>query len=121
MAWLFNTTNLGATEDLSKYPDVERSTVNFGIPDLAGRTASSVDPVAVARLLQRAIWDFEPRLLRRTVRVQPAPDARGPNPNALCFVIDADLWSEPVPLPLRLRTELNLENGEAAVTEAPTE
>src|SRR5438105_3498426 len=59
LSWLFNTVNLAATDDLDDYPEVQRSTVNFGLPDLAGRTASSVDRAALERLLRRAIWDFE--------------------------------------------------------------
>ena len=40
LSWLFNTGNLAATDDLENYPEVQRSTVNFGLPDLAGRTVS---------------------------------------------------------------------------------
>jgi type VI secretion system protein ImpF len=121
LTWLFNTSNLATVTDLSEYPEVERSTLNYGIPDLAGRTASGVDPVALVRLLRRAIWDFEPRLLRNTVKVQVLTDAEQCNPNALSFAIEAELWSQPVPLRLYLRTELNLEDGEARVAEVTAE
>jgi type VI secretion system protein ImpF len=121
LTWLFNTPNLATIQDLSEYPDVERSTVNFGIPDLAGRAASSIDSAALVSLLRRAIWDFEPRLLRSTVKVHVAVDAEQHSPNAMCFTIEAELWSQPLPLRLYLRTELNLEDGEAQVTEVTME
>jgi type VI secretion system protein ImpF len=121
LTWLFNTPNLATIQDLSEYPDVERSTVNFGIPDLAGRAASSIDSAALVSLLRRAIWDFEPRLLRSTVKVHVAVDAEQHSPNAMCFAIEAELWSQPLPLRLYLRTELNLEDGEAQVTEVTME
>jgi type VI secretion system protein ImpF len=117
LTWLLNTTNLTAVQELSEYPEVERSTLNFGIPDLAGKTASSVDDGALVRLLRRAIWDFEPRLLRNTVKVHIVVDPDRHNPNAVCFTIEADLWSQPLPLRLYLRTDVNLEDGEAQVTE----
>jgi type VI secretion system protein ImpF len=121
LTWLFNTSNLATVADISDYPEIERSTVNFGIPDLAGRTASSVEPAALVRLLRRAILDFEPRLLRNTVKVQVLVDPEQQNPNALSFGIEAELWSQPLPLRLYLRTELNLEDGEARVTEVTME
>jgi type VI secretion system protein ImpF len=121
LTWLFNTPNLGTVQDLSEYPEVERSTVNFGIPDLAGRAASSIDSAALVRLLRRAIWDFEPRLLRNTVKVEVVVDPEQHSPNAMCFTIEAELWSQPLPLRLYLRTELNLEDGEAQVTEVAME
>src|SRR3954447_20554465 len=70
LTWLFNTVNLAATEDLEPYPEVQRSCLNFGLPDLTGQTASTVDKPALERLLRRAVWDFEPRLTRNSVKVR---------------------------------------------------
>ena len=97
---------------------VERSTLNYGVPDLAGRPASSIDSGELARAIRRAIVDFEPRLLKNSLKVEISVDPNQHNPNALRFDIEADLWSEPLPLRLYLRTELNLEDGEARVSEA---
>ena len=119
--WLLNTANLATVEDLSEYSEVEHSTVNFGIPDLSGRTASSIDTAVLARLLRRAIWDFEPRLLRSTVTVTVIVDPERQDANAMSFGIEAELWSQPLPLRLYLRTDLNLEDGEARVTEVSME
>jgi type VI secretion system protein ImpF len=117
LAWLLNTPNLACVQDLSEYPEVERSTLNFGIPDLSGKTASSVDKSLLVKLVRRAILEFEPRLLRNSVKVQIVTNADSHNNNAVFFHIEADLWSQPLPLRLYLRTELNLEDGEATVTE----
>jgi type VI secretion system protein ImpF len=117
LAWLLNTANLASVQDLSTYPEVERSTLNFGIPDLTGKTASSLDAPMLVRHVRRAILEFEPRLLRNTVKVQVETNSEQHNPNAMSFRIEADLWSQPLPLRLYLRTELNLEDGEARITE----
>jgi type VI secretion system protein ImpF len=37
LSWLLNTTQLEANEDLDAYPEVRRSTVNYGVPSLAGK------------------------------------------------------------------------------------
>jgi type VI secretion system protein ImpF len=123
LTWLFNTVNLASTQNLDDYPEVERSTVNFGLPDLAGRTASSVDRLAIERLLRRAVWDFEPRLTRQAVRVKLIIDPDKMNHNAMCFAIEAELWAQPLPLRLFLRTDLDLETGEVQIAEvaAPEE
>src|SRR6266581_8174395 len=60
LTWLFNSVNLAATVDLDDYPQVQRSTLNYGLPDLAGHTASSIDKAALERRLRQAIWEFEP-------------------------------------------------------------
>jgi type VI secretion system protein ImpF len=117
LTWLFNTVNLAATDELEDYPEVQRSTLNYGLPDLAGRTASSVDKPALERLLRRAIWEFEPRLNKGTVKVRLVADYEQMNHNAMCFTIEAELWAQPLPLRLFLRTELDLENGEVRVSE----
>jgi type VI secretion system protein ImpF len=117
LSWLFNTTNLAAVQELDDYPEVENSTLNFGVPDLTGRTASSIDAAAVARVLRRAIVEYEPRLLRNTVKVRAMVDPERHGSNTLRFQIEAELWSQPLPLRLYLQTELDLEEGEARVTE----
>jgi type VI secretion system protein ImpF len=120
LGFLLNATHLAAVCDLRAYPEVERSTLNFGIADLAGRPGSTIDRAAVTRAVRRAILDFEPRLLGPSLKVQVKVQPEHYDPNALRFDIEADLWSQPLPLRLHLRTELNLENGEARVTELTT-
>ena len=115
--WLFNTTNLASLQSLELYPEVERSTLNFGLPDLAGRTASSIDRELMERLLRRAIWEYEPRLLRSSLRVKLVLDPEELNHFAMNFSIQAELWAQPLPLRLFLRTDLDLETGEALVSE----
>jgi type VI secretion system protein ImpF len=120
LSWLFNTVNLASTQPLDDYPEVEKSTLNFGLPDLAGRTASSIDKLALERLLRRAVWDFEPRLTRAAVKVKLIVDPDKMSHNAMCFSIEAELWAQPLPLRLFLRTDLDLETGEVSVTEMAT-
>jgi type VI secretion system protein ImpF len=117
LTWLFNTTNLATTENLDEHPGVARSVLNYGMPDLAGHSASGVDVAALERLLVRVIWDFEPRLLRSSVKVRLFVDERKMDHNAMCFDIQAELWAQPLPLRLFLRTEIDLENGGVNVSE----
>jgi type VI secretion system protein ImpF len=117
LTWLFNAVNLASMQDLEGYPEVERSTVNFGLPDLSGKTAAGIHAPTLEKLVRRAIWEFEPRLVKETVRVKLVQDRKEFGPNALCVLIEAELWAQPIPLRLFLRTDLDLETGEARVSE----
>jgi type VI secretion system protein ImpF len=117
LGWLFNTTNLESLKDLSGMPEVARSVLNFGLPDLAGHTSSSVDPARLESLLRQAIWDFEPRLIPSSVEVRLTVNPDEMNHNSMSFVIEARLWAQPMPLRLYLRTEIDLEDGEVRIAE----
>lgn len=117
LAWLFNTTNLAAAQDIEAYPEVERSTLNYGLPDLAGKTASSVHVPSLEKLIRRAIWEFEPRLVKNSVRVRLVEDKQAYDHNAMVILIEAELWAQPLPLRLFLRTDVDLETGQVQVSE----
>lgn len=116
LVWLLNTTNLETDEDLSLYPHVRRSVLNFGMPSIAGRTATSVDPQQAARRISDAIGVFEPRL--RRVSVTPELTAERMDQRALSFKIDAELWGQPTPQRLLLHTQLDVDSGNLSIREA---
>ncbi len=92
--------------------------LNYGMPDLAGHCASSVDVRQMERLLSNVIWNFEPRLIKSSVKVKLVVDDSKMDPNAMWFDIEAELWAQPLPLRLFLRTEIDLETGGVKVSEA---
>ena len=117
LTWLFNTTSLSVVEEMASSPAVLASVVNYGMPDLAGRTASSVDVRALEQIICKVIWDFEPRLIKSSVKVRIVADEQKMNHNAMLFDIEAELWAQPLPLRLFLRTEIDLEHGGVAVSD----
>ena len=116
LAWLLNTTNLAAGQDLSAYPEVADSVVNYGIPDLSGMTVSGTDVAALERALRQAIADFEPRILRHTLSVRLDLNEGQMSHNAMTFLIEGELWAQPVPLRLYLKTEIDLDIGDVKVS-----
>jgi type VI secretion system protein ImpF len=102
---------LSTHQNLDDYPLVAHSVINYGIPDLAGSNLSGADVLAIERQVRQAIWDFEPRILKDTVKVKATASADQMNHNAMTFEIEGDLWAQPLPLRLYLRTELDLESG----------
>ena len=117
LSWLFNAVHLSTVEELEDYPQVQRSVLNYGFPDLAGRTVSTVDTATMERVMRRVIWDFEPRLIRNSVKVKLVADPDKMGHNAMSFTIEADLWSQPLPMRLYLKTELDLEDGTVKISE----
>ena len=117
LGWLLNTANLASVEDLDDYPLVARSVLNFGLPSLAGAVASGLDLVGFERALRQAILDFEPRILPNTLKVRTVESGDQMNRNAVAFDIEGQLWAQPMPLRLYLRTELDLESGSFAVAD----
>ncbi len=116
LAWLFNANNLASVQGLEYYPLVSHSVLNYGIPDMAGRTVSTLEITELERALRQAVCDFEPRILRHTVKVTALPREEISH-NTIAFEISGELWAQPAPLPVILRTELDLEDGEVSVTE----
>ncbi len=113
--WLFNSSNLETVQNLDSYPEVARSVLNFGMPDFTGHTISGVDVPEIERLLRQSICDFEPRILRRTIKVRLNVDEQQMSHNAMTFDIEGELWADPVPLHVYLKTELDLEAGDVKV------
>lgn len=117
LAWLLNTGPLSQTRSLDAFPEVQNSVLNYGSPDLAGATISGTRVQAVEDAVRRAIIRFEPRILSSTVRIRAAKSEDEMNQNALVFIIEGELWAQPVPLSLFLKTEIDLETGQVNVTE----
>jgi type VI secretion system protein ImpF len=98
------------------YPGVADSVLNFGLPPLAGQLASKVDVSVLERAIRQAILRFEPRILRDTLEVHAIATESVLDPhNIIEFPSRGHLWSQPVPLELLLRTQLDLEVGQVEV------
>lgn len=117
LAWLLNSGNLAVTEDLSAYPDVQNSVLNYGVADLAGTSATSTDIARVEREVREAILDFEPRILAESLSVRVNLDDENMSNKTLSFLIEGQLWAQPLPISLYLSTDLDLETGNTTVTE----
>jgi type VI secretion system protein ImpF len=118
LAWLFNATRLEAVTDLASLPNVRRSVLNFGLPALSGRTASSLDVSDLARAVREAILTFEPRILPATLQIRTLLEAGDlDHHNVIGVEIHGELWAQPVPLEFLVRTEFDLETGKVQVAD----
>lgn len=118
LTWLFNAQNMCMDEELEEnYSNVASSVLNYGMPDLTGRTASSINIYQLEKALKQIILRFEPRIIPNTLKVKLHEDKTMMNHNALAFEIDGNIWSDPIPIHLHLMTQMDLENGNIEVTD----
>jgi len=111
ISWLLNTDSLESVVDLSDYPEVANSVLNYGIKDLAGKTSSGADISTIEKELKLAVSIFEPRIFQNTLVIQVVSSEQM-NQHAISFDIEGYLWSQPLPLHLYLRTEINKISGD---------
>ena len=118
LAWLFNAIRLESTVDLTALSYVRRSVVNFGLPALSGLTASTLEVPDLERAVRQAIIDFEPRILPGTLQVRAVVELSAlDHHNVVGIEIHGQLWAQPVPLELLLRTEIDLETGRVEIAD----
>jgi type VI secretion system protein ImpF len=118
MRWLFNAVNSESEIDFSGAPHAQSSTINFGLPALAGQRFSELDWVKIEQMMRDAVIRFEPRVLPESVEVRAitTADTTGHH-NLLAFEIRGQLWAEPYPLDLLLRSQIDLESGVVSVSD----
>ena len=115
LAWLLNTTNLLSVGDTVRLPHLANSVLNYGMPDMSGVSLAGMNTGDLERAIRQAIWDFEPRLIRSSVSVRAVP---AESITKIMFEIEADMWAQPYPERLYLKTELDLDIAHISVTDS---
>ena len=112
LSWLLNTNNYPWQDELEPYPEVRESVINYGLRDVRGTGATTSTLSELRRLISSAIERFEPRIVAGSLRVEPIEEEEaGRAPTQLAFEIDCEIWAQPVPDRLYLKTEVDLETG----------
>lgn len=112
LTWLLNAMRPPAGECIAAWPEVENSVVNYGMPCFSGETASSLDITDLERAIRDSLLRFEPRIIPGTLQVITEQQENILDwHNVIGVRIAAQIWAQPVPLELLLRTQLDLESG----------
>ncbi len=115
ISWLMNASSLDTVEDLENYPEVAKSVLNYGVKDLAGRSLSGDTLAAIESSVKEAIQQFEPRILPHSLSIHMTSSDEKMNQLAVIFDIEANLWAQPLPLHLYLRTEIDKVTGDVNI------
>jgi type VI secretion system protein ImpF len=116
LEWLFNSIGHYSDEPVGErifadYEEAYRSVINFGIRQLYGRLAPDVEEIE--KQLFDALVIFEPRINRRTLQVSVKIER-----NILSIELTGELWVNPLPEQLFIKTELDLESSQCSIKEA---
>ncbi|MQQ10103.1 type VI secretion system baseplate subunit TssE [Epibacterium sp. SM1979] len=114
LSWLLNTQNAESHLDVEKYPSAAASVLNFGLAEVSGKYTGPERAEAIRRSIANAISQFEPRIIEGSVDVELR---EGDDPNDMTVGLDirADMWAQPMPLELYLRSKVDLTTGEVDV------
>lgn len=117
LAYLLNTISIEDQIDREQYPEAAASTINFGVPPLAGAFSVSHKWEEIRRMIRLAITDFEPRLIAGslTVTLLTDYDARD-SYNTLLFEVRGLIRMDPYPLEFLVQSSLDLETGGVRMT-----
>ena len=118
LAWLLNCVSHPAQAELDGFRHVRRSVLGYGIHGLSGSVVSRESAAELERRVRDAIAHYEPRINPGTlsVRVLVTENEGVHEQNTIALEITGELYAEPVPEQLYIKTELDLETGECDLT-----
>jgi type VI secretion system protein ImpF len=111
LAWLLNTYANDERDGLDEFEEVPSSVLNFGVQNVAGVTASSLSVDDMRYRLTEALRRFEPRIIPDTISIVMTADQEEMSNRSIRFEIRGNLWTQPIPESLFIKTELDLETG----------
>ena len=116
LSWLLNTYANAELNGYDAFEEIQSSVLNFGVQNVAGMTASSLDIDAMKYELTDAIRRFEPRIIPTSISIVMSVDPEEMSNRSLRFEIRGDLWAQPISESLFIKTELDLETGKCNIT-----
>jgi type VI secretion system protein ImpF len=115
MASLMNTISLDASVDLTDYPYIQKSIINYGFSDLSALSDKAFATGEMARFIRDTLIRHEPRLIPGTIEINVNRDAESVT-QRLTFDISADMVASPVDVPLDFVAEVDLGAGKIQMT-----
>lgn len=118
LAWLFNATNLGDSVDFNGMPFAEHSVINYGMPAFSGQIITTIEVTQLENTVKQIIANFEPRIIPESLQVEAiVSDLQLDRHNLISIQIRGDLWAQPIPIELQLRTEIDRETGKVKISD----
>lgn len=111
LSWLLNTNNNATLIDEERFPNVRQSVLNYGVREVAGDYSTLDRAEMIRKSIQRAIELFEPRIHKGSIDVNLRAGEQN-RETVISFDIRGDMWAQPMPLELYLRSEVDITTGE---------
>jgi type VI secretion system protein ImpF len=113
LTWLLNTHADAKQSGHDAYDEIPSSVLNYGVQNVAGMTSSNLGIDDMRYQLSEALGRFEPRIIPNTLSIEVTMDPDEMSHRALKFEIRGDLYAQPIPESLFIKTELDLETGKS--------
>lgn len=110
LEWLLNTSNIESQHDLEGFPNVARSVLNYGVTDISGSISTTNRVFEIRQAIRTSVETFEQRILPETLEIDVRQEKVGTGA-IISFDIRGELWAEPVPVDLYLRTAFDVTTG----------
>lgn len=114
LSWLLNTSDNAEFIDSDRFPCASNSVLNFGVREVAGTYSTEEKAELIRRSMHTAIERFEPRILPGSIEVEFRVDSASRRA-VIYFDIHADMWAQPLPMELYLRSQVDVTTGEVAL------
>ena len=112
---LLNSPSNTDQEQLEQFPEAMCSVLNYGVRDFTGLTHSDVTPQQVEKAIRQAILQFEPRIVKDSLIIRVVVNQQTAG-NKLSVEIRGRAWTQPVPEPFLVKTEVDLETSILNIT-----
>jgi type VI secretion system protein ImpF len=117
LSWLLNTNNADTWIDPDRHPLAALSVLNYGVREVSGDYTTAQRAELIRKSIATAIDRFEPRIRRGSAHVEMRTDSVD-RATVIAFDIRADMWAEPVPVELYLRSEVDVTTGAISLEKA---
>ena len=111
LVWLLNTSDSSATIDTERYPLTAKSVLNYGMKDVAGDYSTVERAEIIRKSMIHAIQAHEPRIHPGSIDVQLRL-GQDTKQSIVNYDIRADMWAQPLPMELYLRSQVDVTTGE---------
>lgn len=111
LSWLLNTSDNASMIDAKRFPNAARSVLNYGIREVAGDYSTAERAEMIRRSIAESIRDYEPRLNPGSVDVLLRTE-KASGTTLVSYDIVADMWAQPLPMELYLRSEVDVTTGQ---------
>lgn len=111
---LMNCIALESSIPLDDFSHVQRSVLNYGVPDIGMRTLDETTLTTLGGDIATALIAYEPRLLRQSIRVRRETRA-GEDSLSVRFLVQAVLICDPQNLPVEFVADVEVQSGKIAV------
>lgn len=98
-------------DNIYEFSEAVRSVLNYGILDICGTPVLNTKPTEIESQVKEAIIYFEPRISQRSLSVRMISPLDSEYIRSISFEIEAELWAQPLPDRLFVKTEVDLETG----------